>query len=54
MIWFTITLLIIAVLVINDKLKYLKKVIDENDAQYGSRFSDNEVRITKIESRIKD
>lgn len=52
MMWFTITMLILALVVINDKLKYLKKVIEENDARYGNRFTDDEVRITKIENTI--
>ncbi len=54
MLWFVITVLVIAILVINDKFNNTRRVIDENDTRYGRRFTDIEVRIAKIESKIKD
>jgi len=51
MVWFVITVLVIAILVINDKFNYVMKLIDENDSRYSSRFTDIELRIPKAENK---
>ena len=47
MVWFVITILVIAILVINDKFNHIIKLIDENDSRYSSRLTDIELRIPK-------
>ncbi len=53
MTWFVTTLLVVAILVINDKFNRLMRLIEENDQRYGNRFTDAEVRVTKVEQKIE-
>ena len=49
MVWFVITILVMVILIINDKFNHVMKLIDENDLRYSSRFTDVELRIAKTE-----
>jgi hypothetical protein len=53
MVWFPIVLLIMAILVVNDKFTGIKKLIDENDDRYASRFTDLEVHLKQMEGQPK-
>lgn len=52
--WIPIILLVIVILIINNNFRKIANGIEENTTRYDSKFTDIEVRIAKMESKIKD